>query len=80
MSKFCIILIIFIFIFFIIFTFRYFKKEKYTKLRDIGKFPLNFIKKKSLKNTKKTRNKYSGHRYNQSRRYNFLSQQNNKFF
>ena len=54
--------------------------ETYKKLRDIGDFQLDFntVKNKLIKNDNDEDHKYGGHRYKQSRRYNFLSQQNNR--
>jgi hypothetical protein len=53
-----------------------FSREKYTKLKNMGYFPIfpTFPTKKSI--TMELDHKYSGHRYKQKRRYNFLSQQN----
>lgn len=57
----------------------YVKREKYMRLRNIGKFPLHNLNEKRLKSNKPI-HKYSGHRYKQKRRYNFLSQQSRRSY
>lgn len=60
-------------------VYKIFSREKYTKLKNIGYFPLLYNKtKKRFPIDIDIDHKYSGHRYKQKRRYNFLSQQNRR--
>lgn len=56
------------------------QKEKYKLLKNVGKFPLYNLTEKTLKSNDDIIHKYSGHRYKQKRRYNFLSQQNQRSY
>jgi hypothetical protein len=57
----------------IIFSVSY--SEKYRVLKDVGKFPINLLFNKPVKNDESI-HKYSGIRYKHKRRFNFLNRQN----
>ena len=48
--------------------------EKYTRMRDIGYFPISYQPHVKAPSVMKSKNKYDGHRYRQKRRRNFLGQ------
>jgi len=54
-------------------------REKYKKLRDTGIFPIQIGNVTGVP-IQESSHKYDGHRYRQKRRYNFLSQRNNRSY